>query len=61
MSSDKYFYSNDHSYVETLREISNRDHFKDAARQHTEKMSCEERHKNEDYMCEKIWTLDSNI
>lgn len=60
MSSDKYFYSNNHSYVETLREINNRDYFKDAVQQHTEKMSCEERHKNEDYMCEKIWSVDSN-
>jgi S-adenosylmethionine hydrolase len=60
MSSDKYFYSDNNSYVETLREISNRDYLKDAAQQHTEKMSCEERHKNEDYMCEKIWTVDSN-
>ena len=59
MSSDKYFYSNEHSYVESLREISNRDYFEDASRQHTAKMSCEERHKNEDYMCEKIWTVDS--
>ena len=59
MSSDKYFYTNEHSYVEALREISNRSYFEDASRQHTEKMSCEERHKNEDYMCEKIWTVDS--